>query len=62
MYVLNFLNPTTTPASLWKSGKIAANAGANTMRIAINGYYTKFWGCNIQVSLAYFNAAGESSG
>ena len=50
-YVLNFLNPTTTPASLWKSTAIAANASANQMKGAINKYYNTFWGCNIQVSL-----------
>jgi hypothetical protein len=55
-YKLNFLNPTTKPASYWQSGAIAANANAGTFKNAISGYYSKFFGSDIDVTLSMYDA------
>jgi len=55
-YKLNFLNPTTSPASLaGPYGPISTKATANVFRDAIAPYYQKFFGCGIQVELTMYD-------
>jgi len=55
-YKLNFLNPTTKPASYWQSEAVKANANAGGFKSAIIGYYSKFFGTDIDVTLQMFDA------
>jgi len=57
-YKLNFLNPTTSPPSIWQSSAIKANSNYWTVRSAIYGYYSKYWGSSVSVTLTYFGDDG----
>jgi len=55
-YKLNFLNPTTTPASLaGPYGPIPTKATAAVFRDAITPYYRQFFGCGVNVELTMYD-------
>jgi hypothetical protein len=60
-YQINFLNPTTTPASLWQSDKISAGATAATFRATIISYYRIYFGTDVAVTLSYYDANGAAT-
>lgn len=55
-YNLNFLNPTTKPASLVTYGPISTKASAKNFRDLIYPYYAKFFGTDISVILTMYDA------
>jgi len=59
-YIINFLNPTTTPASLWQSDEISNTADAQTFKNKIIPYYQKFWKIwDLDVKRTMFTSNGD---
>ena len=59
-YIINFLNPTTTPASLWKSDELSNTADAQTFKNRILPYYNKFWRIwDLDVKRTMFTSNGD---
>lgn len=50
------MNPTTKPASYWQSAAVLANANAGGFKSAISGYYSTYFGTDIDVTLEMFDA------